>query len=141
MSQNQALLEINIQHFLRTFVIMSELLDEPVSLLIILEISAANTQHLDRERHACCSDDVVPDVQRRPASILAVADSLGLPHETVRRRAQKLEAQRLIVSVPGGVIVSAAFWGSREPLLEANLNAMRRLFAELDRLDAPNVLH
>jgi hypothetical protein len=46
-----------------------------------------------------------PDSLRRPVSVNALASSLRLPFETVRRRVRKLAAQDLCRMVEGGVIV------------------------------------
>jgi hypothetical protein len=49
-----------------------------------------------------------PDELRRPISISAVANSLGLPFETTRRRVAKLAARGRCVVTPTGVLVPSA---------------------------------
>lgn len=49
--------------------------------------------------------DTVPDELRRPISINAVAVSLRLPYETVRRRVLRLSEQGLCVLTPAGVYI------------------------------------
>jgi DNA-binding Lrp family transcriptional regulator len=49
-----------------------------------------------------------PDDLRRPISISAVANSLGLPFETTRRRIAKLAARGRCVITPTGVVVPSA---------------------------------
>jgi len=57
----------------------------------------------------------LPDEHRRPISVSALAQSLGLPFETVRRRAHALVARGLCVRtsaglhVPQGVVVSPGY--------------------------------
>ena len=56
----------------------------------------------------------LPDELRRPIAINAIAASLGLPFETVRRRVRKLADQGLCRLVSGGVIVPAAVLATTE---------------------------
>ena len=53
--------------------------------LVFTTLWAGNVSHL-RGRIYAEVDDVPPDDERRPITIRQVADSLGLPYETVRRR-------------------------------------------------------
>ena len=50
----------------------------------------------------------LPDEERRPISVNAIAESLGLPFETVRRRIKSLAAQGFCVTTPAGVYVPQA---------------------------------
>jgi DNA-binding Lrp family transcriptional regulator len=74
----------------------------------------------------------LPDAQRRPISISALAHSLGLPFETVRRRARALAARGLCVrtpeglSVPETVVTSPAYLA----VLTARAARLARLQAE-----------
>jgi DNA-binding Lrp family transcriptional regulator len=52
-----------------------------------------------------CLEDVPPDDLRRPVSINAVAASLRLPYETVRRRVGRLARAGACVITPRGVLV------------------------------------
>lgn len=54
------------------------------------------------------ADWAYPDEQRRPISVHAVAQSLGLPFETVRRRTQALALRGACVATPAGVYVPEA---------------------------------
>ncbi len=53
--------------------------------LVYTTLWAGNVSHL-RGRVYAEIDDIPPDEERRPITIRQVADSLGLPYETVRRR-------------------------------------------------------
>lgn len=50
----------------------------------------------------------LPDDRRRPVSLLAVAQSMGLAYETVRRRCHDLAARGVIAIGEGGCVVPAA---------------------------------
>jgi hypothetical protein len=62
--------------------------------LIMLAVTQANVQAVMSDpalqRRYAAYDSPPPDSLRRPISILAVAQSLGLPYETVRRRVTRL---------------------------------------------------
>jgi len=78
--------------------------------LIWLAIVQANIAHLDGTALSgefASVDAVPPDELRRPASVLAIANALGLPYETTRRHVGKLLAQGECRRVSGGVIVPA----------------------------------
>jgi hypothetical protein len=53
--------------------------------LVFTTMWAGNVSHLRGKTYAEI-DDIPPDDERRPITIRQVADSLGLPYETVRRR-------------------------------------------------------
>jgi len=77
--------------------------------IVAQTIIAANTAHLDMRggegwRYANL-EDVPPDEVRRPIRIARLAESLGLPFETVRRYVRRLTADGSCVRVKGGLIV------------------------------------
>src|SRR5207342_3648220 len=78
-----------------------DLLDTLVSLALI----QANVGHIDNHGPdapaGLRSDGAVPDDLRRPVSVLALADALGLPYETTRRRIAGLAEAGLCTRVPG----------------------------------------
>jgi DNA-binding Lrp family transcriptional regulator len=49
-----------------------------------------------------------PDELRRPVSVNAIAESLGLPFESVRRHVRRMAAQGLCVTTPRGIYVPRA---------------------------------
>ena len=53
--------------------------------LVFTTLWAGNVSHLRGKTYAEV-DDIPPNEERRPITIRQVADSLGLPYETVRRR-------------------------------------------------------
>ena len=64
-------------------------------------------------------DEPPPDELRRPISIAAVAGSLSLPYETVRRRAGRLVRAGALVATPKGLVVPAASLTTPEYLAAA----------------------
>jgi DeoR/GlpR family transcriptional regulator of sugar metabolism len=77
--------------------------------LLISAISQANvapiTRQADLQVAYAAPEAPPPDDMRRPVSINALATSLGLPFETVRRRVRGLLAREVCLSADGGVIV------------------------------------
>ncbi len=69
----------------------------------------ANMVPVDRDADLAVAygrlDESAPDELRRPVSINSVAQSLGLPFETVRRRFVSLTDRGLCISTPAGVII------------------------------------
>ena len=104
--------------------------------LIAMAVSQANIAHLIQPEGTVrdsASAGPAPDDARRPVSVLAISQSLGLPYETTRRHIEKLVKAGYCVRVQRGVIVPAASMdteGHRE-MLAANLTNLRRLFRGL----------
>jgi DNA-binding Lrp family transcriptional regulator len=87
--------------------------------IVGIAIVAANTAHLDGPtgegwRYAGVAAPP-PDEARQPVSISRVAESLGLPFETARRRVGRLIRAGGCVKVPGGVIIPTAVLTRRAP--------------------------
>lgn len=82
-----------------------------LSPLVFAAIVQANIrplrQHPERARMDAAGE-ALPDDQRRPISVKAVAESLSLPYETVRRRIQALAQAGLCVVTPDGAYVPQA---------------------------------
>jgi DNA-binding Lrp family transcriptional regulator len=89
-----------------------------VDALLISAISQANvapiTRQADLQVAYSAPEAPPPDEMRRPVSMNALASSLGLPFETVRRRVRGLVARKVCVVVDGGVIVPTATVSSPE---------------------------
>jgi hypothetical protein len=106
-----------------------------VDLLLVVATASANIGHLGRDpatnaRYARL-DRLPPDGLRRPISINALALSLNLPFETVRRRALALAARGVFAYAPSGVYVRAAAFEH-----EAAVVGFRRRYDCLWRLRA-----
>lgn len=107
--------------------------------LILLEIVRSNTEHLrpdQRGGEGALAADFVADRLRRPVSITAVAQRLGLPIETVRRHVGELQQRGLCRRGAGGLTVPAEVL-ARPAFAEfssENLTNMHRMFASLSQL-------
>ncbi|MBU4434736.1 MAG: hypothetical protein KKC14_10020 [Alphaproteobacteria bacterium] len=66
--------------------------------LVFTTLWAGNVSHL-RGRTYAQLDEIPPDDERRPITIRQVADSLGLPYETVRRRVVEMLKRGMAVKV------------------------------------------
>lgn len=133
--------------FLRLISLLSRSFDgDLLSGIIFLTLAHANTQHLTgaaREYHATVG--VVPDDQRRPASIHSISAFLGVPYETTRRHVNRLIEQGLCERRGGkGVVVPAAIVeGELGSQITANgyasfistLTTLRRAGVDLNAVD------
>ncbi|MET0275003.1 MAG: hypothetical protein ABW360_18605 [Phenylobacterium sp.] len=105
--------------------------------LLASAIVQANTDVVSRQADLqvayAGADDIVPDAMRRPVSINALATSLGLPFETVRRRVRSLVAQQIAVVVEGGLVVPSAALSRPDYLMAAfaSYERLRRLYRDL----------
>lgn len=86
---------------------------KPLDALLVLAINQANIAPLTRDMEARKAYGALtapaPDEVRRPVSIHAIATSLRLPFETVRRRCGHLEALGVCLHVRRGVIIPSAY--------------------------------
>lgn len=97
--------------------------------LVMAALGSGNCAHLPMDRFVAL-DDVPPDHERRPLTARQVADSLGQPYETVRRRFVMLEAEGLIVRRGryGFVVLEAS---DRTP---ERLDAIKRTHGKIQRM-------
>jgi hypothetical protein len=110
---------------------------KPLDALLVLAVNQANIAPLTRDPDARQRygrlDAPAPDDERRPASVNAIAASLDLPFETVRRRLKGLEAAGVCQGGPSGVIVPASFLASENyirSVMQSHLR-MRQFYFEL----------
>jgi DNA-binding transcriptional regulator YhcF (GntR family) len=110
---------------------------DPLDALLVLAINQANIAPLTRDPQARARygglDAPAPDDERRPVSINAVAASLGLAFETVRRRIRRLAAERVCTVSAEGVVVPASFLASPSYLQSVMLGhaRLRRFYEDL----------
>jgi hypothetical protein len=109
------------------------LLDALLASAIVQANTAAITRQADLQVAYAAAEDAVPDALRRPVSINALAASLGLPFETVRRRVGRLQAQQIAITVDGGLVVPAAALNRPDYLMAAfaGYERLRRLHRDL----------
>lgn len=110
----------------------------PMDALLVLAVNQANIAPLTRDPAARQAygdlEHAAPDDARRPASVNAMANSLGVPFETTRRRLKKLEGQGVCRIVPGsGVVIPESFLTS-QPYLQSVMAAHERLVGFYGRL-------
>lgn len=110
---------------------------KPLDALLVLAINQANIAPLTRDSAARARygrlDAPAPDHERRPVSVNAIAASLGVPFETVRRRVRGLAATGVCTITPEGVLCPASFLAS-PPYLQsvvAGHERLRRFHGEL----------
>lgn len=127
-----------MEHFLRTLQGLSAMHpgEDLLTVLVHRAIVTANLAHLDVDpaaRQFATLAAAPPDEVRRPVSVRAVAASMGVPLETVRRRTNRLIELGLCRRVKGGLIVPAATLEGpdAESALLGNMAGLRRLIWRL----------
>lgn len=109
--------------------------------LILMAITQANVQPVQRDpeldRQYATYQRPPPDSLRRPISVNAVAQSLGVPFETARRRVAQLARARLCSVTPAGLVVPSPVVraSSHRVAAEANYARTRALYLRLAELD------
>lgn len=105
--------------------------------LIVLAVNQANIASLTRDVDARYAygglSAPAPDQSRRPVSIHAIAQSMQIPFETVRRRIHHLEAMGACRQEARGVIIPASYLSSPaylQDVLTAHAR-MQRLYFDL----------
>lgn len=105
--------------------------------LLMVAISQANVAQITRnpelQRAFATLDQPPPDEIRRPVSVSAIANSLRLPFETVRRRVAALVELGVIKTASRGVIIPTAPLNSPFYRMgaEANYSLVRNLYFRL----------
>jgi hypothetical protein len=131
---------ISSAYFLRSLRLLADFHDaDIITAAVFLSIIVANTEHLDQRDHGGRppgTDGPVPDAMRRPVSILAISESLGLPFETTRRHVKKLSANGRCVRVRKGLIVPQAVIEDDvvRGMRRANLANLRMMMRDLNRV-------
>lgn len=89
---------------------------DPRDALLVMAINQANIAPLTRDPAARARygalETPAPDDERRPVSLSAIACSLGLPYETVRRRVGRLHALGVCQLGAHGAVVPESFLAS-----------------------------
>lgn len=105
--------------------------------IFVANLGPVNRDAYLAQAHATL-DTILPDDLRRPVSINAVAQSLRLPFETVRRRVGRLAKEGAVVITPKGVYVPAEAFTTPEIVTAAIGRHVRlgRLYADLRAIGA-----
>lgn len=84
------------------------------------------------------AESPAPDEFLRPISVNALAQSLGMPFETVRRRVKGLTEEGLIDSTPAGVVILSRTIASPAytAMVAAHFERARRFYWDMKALDA-----
>lgn len=130
----RAAVRAGAEYLLRSLELLGRLVGgQMLTGLVSLALTQANVAHLMADGRYADLDDLPPDAERRPVSVLALAASLGLPYETTRRHVEALIRAGHCVRVKGGVITPAVALDTElhRELLIANLANLRRLAREL----------
>lgn len=107
---------------------------------ILSAIANASLSSINRDASTSAqfgsAERAAPDEALRPISINAVAQSLDLPFETVRRRVAGLVREGLIAATPNGVVVLASTISSAAytAMLEANYRLAGAFYRDLRAL-------
>ena len=133
----RAAMRIGSEYLLRSLKMLTDMMQgEMVTAVVALAIGQANVAHFDyTEAEARYRDTgvVPPDELRRPVSVLALSQSLGLPYETTRRHVEKLVQLGVCDRIKGGVLIPSRAIDNdwHRQMLAANLANQRRLFRAL----------
>lgn len=99
-----------------------------IQALVFTALWAGNSSHIRGDAYRNL-EDIPPDEDRRPLTVRQVADSLGMPYETVRRRFVEMLKQGIIQRAGRrGFIVSQSALSRPDAVL-----SVRRTHASLTR--------
>jgi len=128
---------VSTEYVLRGFQLLVDTYGDIRAGLLVQAINIANVGYTDAQaeetRTAAGASGVFPDEMRRPVTIARLADSAGLPFESVRRAVQQLIGEGLCQRVPGGVIVPRTTIERPENLraVLANVGYVRKFMRDL----------
>lgn len=138
----RAVSRLSATYILRTLPIATAPFGGDVLLAVVAwGILSANVEHIDHPTQGDTNyqglNTDVPHDLRRPVSILALAQSLGLPYETTRRHVNRLLEAGICQKVGRAGVISVAALDSPEAsqMMLANVQNIRRLYRDLRRLD------
>jgi DNA-binding Lrp family transcriptional regulator len=133
-------IRLSSQYFLRALQLHADIFGDVRDGIVAQTIISANTAYLDTRggegwRYAGI-DASLPDEARRPISIKRIAESIGLPYETVRRRVERLLEANACVRAPGGVIVPGTLLDSPGAVraVLSNVGYVRKFARDLDAI-------
>jgi hypothetical protein len=109
---------------------------DPIDHMLALAIGTANLSHIDSSPEATRRNagHIEPDEMRRGISRGAIARTLSMPAETVRRRLNALIENKILIEREDGIILAAdnpLGIGSRQDLWQVHARQFERLVREL----------
>lgn len=110
------------------------------SALVFAAVLEANVGHLGGSPSSLAALDTAmrapPNTMRRPVTGVALAATLGIPNETVRRKIKGLIDQGMLVRVDGGLIVPTELMAGERMtrIFRASYLNLRSLFSHLQRI-------
>lgn len=110
---------------------------DPLLLTVIVDSNLAPfNQDPELTARYATLDDPPPDELRRPVSVNAIAASLRMPYETVRRRVTRLIELGAVQATPKGVVVPAGTLHNPfyDIVATARYERMKRLYFEIKAL-------
>lgn len=112
--------------------------DDPVEAVIFTAVATENTRHLPQAEFST-ADAVAPDTLRRPVSALAMATSLNIPYETLRRMFARMVRAGRLARVKDGFIVpeEAQRRIENEDVLRQRYALLVRFLADLQFIGMP----
>jgi hypothetical protein len=121
----RAALRLSSDYLLRNVEVIAETMNGDLMLgLVFAAVLQANVRHVNddpslRDRHGP-THALVPDEVRRPISVNALSESLGIPYETTRRYVNRLLAMGWCVKAGSrGIIIPVEVLQSPEALSAA----------------------
>jgi hypothetical protein len=128
---------LSTEYVLRALQLLIDIYGDIRAGLLVHAINIANLGYIDPQadesRQAAGPDGIFPDAMRRPISVARLADSSGLPFESVRRAVQQLISVGACERVQGGVIVPRAVVERPQNLraVVANVGYVRKFMREV----------
>jgi hypothetical protein len=111
---------------------------DPIDLIIIHAVLNANVLNImknpELDRRLGSVQSVEPDELKQGVSRAALSRFLGLPIETVRRRAGRLKKEGILIETDGGLIVTEANqykFGNNHELQKTNILLVRKFLRDL----------
>lgn len=133
-------MRLSVGYFLRFIEVLQEVSGRNlIQSILLLAVLGANVGALDSDpaasRQFAGLAAVPPDELRRPISIYAIAQSLGLPYETVRRQIHKMIDRGIFRRVGDGIIVPSEVIQSPQMMrsVERNYQNLKTLMRGLNR--------
>ncbi len=107
------------------------------SFVCYMAVVSANVGRMRREPDGFADDEPPSAEERRPVSRRAVAASVGLPRETVRRKVMELVEKGHVIEVRGGLqaVAPALEHAENLQIVLGAIRTFQRTAAELEEVD------